>query len=393
VAPTRPETSADQEIRRHGVLDGPPGRELQALVELAALVAGVPRAAINIITSDQQHQVATTGVQPSVCTRGDSMCAAVLGEEQVVAVPDASVDARFQANPFVTGELGTVRFYASAGLVTRAGVPLGRLCVFDDVPRELDEIKRRALQVVAERVVDVLELRLRSDELHRSNELLAKFAGQISHDLRTPLTAMLLNTELVQQDPAVASDPELVQLLSTVMAAGMRMSRLIDDVLDFARVGGELRRHAVDLDDLLGEVLADLGPTLDDAEARVDVEGRLGSVVGDRQQLYSVLLNLLTNAVKFSRPGTPPRVRVTGERTDAGLCVRVKDNGIGIPAEQQEHVFDLFTRADRRVAGSGIGLATVRAAVEAHGGEVGVRSTPGEGTTFWFTLPLDRQDA
>jgi signal transduction histidine kinase len=383
------------------VLHSPPGRELQALVDLAALITGVPSAAINIITTSHQHQIATTGVEPSICLRADSMCAAVLEEKGPVVVPDASRDERFQDNPFVTGEIGGVRFYASAPLVTGSGVPLGRLCVFDDLPRELDEEQQQALDVLAERVVDVLELRLQSqelersleeltqtqDELHRSNERLTKFAAQVSHDLRTPLTAMMLNTELVAQEPAVADDEQLSTLLRTALEAGSRMARLIDAVLDFALVGAELGAERIDLDLLLAAVLDDLGPTIAECGAVVDVRGRLGSVIGNRPQLYSVFLNLLANAVKFSRPDRAPQVHVSAARTDDEVRVQVSDEGVGIPPDEVEGVFDLFTRGDGNHPGSGIGLATVRAAVEAHGGHVGVSSVPGCGTTFWFSLP------
>ena len=404
--PPEEDPRAGEEIARYGVLDRPPGRELHALVELAALIAGAPRAAINIITGTHQHQIATTGVEPSVCTREDSMCAAVLDEEHAVVVADASRDGRFEANPFVTGEIGAVRFYASAPLVTREGVALGRLCVFDDEPRELDAEHGHALEVVAERVVDVLELRLRSeeleqslaeltrtrDELRRSNEQLAKFAGQVSHDLRTPLTAMLLNTELVAMEPVVASDPHLAQVVATAMSAGQRMSHLIDDVLAFAHVGGELSADLVDLDLLAQEVLDDLAPMIEESGGLVELVGRLGSVVGDRQQLYSVLLNLLGNALKFTRPGEPPQVCLRAARDAGRLSVEVSDRGVGVPPDRLDGVFDLFARADRSVPGSGIGLATVRAAVEAHGGEVGARVRDDEGTTFWFTLPVEEAD-
>lgn len=398
--------AAAREIARYGLLDSPPGRELQALVELAALICGVPTAAINILTGGHQHQIATTGVEPSVCTREDSMCAAVVEHRAVVVVPDASLDRRFRLNPFVTGEIGAVRFYASAPLVTHEGVPLGRLCVFDDVPRELDDEQQHALDVVAERMVDVLELRIRSqqlerslheltrtrDELHRSNERLSKFAGQVSHDLRTPLTAMLLNTEIVAEDPAVADDEQLRRLLAASMNAGRRMSRMMDDLLDFAMVGAQLRLERIDLDALVDDVVGDLRPAIVDSDAVVEVARPLGSVRGDRPQLYSVLLNLLTNALKFTRPAVAPRVQVRASGDGAGVTVEVADNGTGIAPEEQPRVFDLFTRADLTKPGSGIGLATVRGAVEAHGGSVGVRSAPGGGTVFWFTLPCVHGD-
>jgi signal transduction histidine kinase len=399
------QTRPEQEISRYRVLEAPPSRELQALVELAALICDVPTAAINIITSTHQHQIATTGVEPSVCARTDSMCAAVIEEKDAVVSADARLDVRFRTNPFVTGEIGAVRFYASAPLVTRRGVALGRLCVFDTEPQELAEDQGRALEVVAERVVDVLELRLRSqelerslaeltrtrDELHRSNDRLTRFAGQVSHDLRTPLTAMLLNTELVAEDPAVAEDEQLRTSLGAVMDAGRRMSRLIDDILDFALVGAELRAVEVDLDELVAEVLVDLGPSISDSEAVIEVATGIGAVEGDRQQLYSVLLNLLTNALKFARVGESPRVAVTASDDEGAVRIDIADNGVGIPPEHQERIFDLFTRADGSVPGSGIGLATARAAVEAHRGSLGVSSNDAGGSTFRIVLPRHGQ--
>ena len=115
-----PGQQREEALAVYGVLFDAPQRELQALVDIAAQVCAVPRAAINIITSTQQQQIATTGFAASICAREDSMCAAVLDDTDRVVVPDASLDDRFRENPFVTGILGTVRFYASAPL-TDAG--------------------------------------------------------------------------------------------------------------------------------------------------------------------------------------------------------------------------------------------------------------------------------
>ena len=105
----------------------PPRAELQGVVELAARIAGVPKATVNIITDVEQHQIATTGFEGSVCPRRDSMCAVILGAGEPVAVADASRDARFARNPFVTGELDAIRCYVSYPLVSREGVPVGTL--------------------------------------------------------------------------------------------------------------------------------------------------------------------------------------------------------------------------------------------------------------------------
>lgn len=393
-------TTADDAIAHYRVLEEPGGRDLQALAELAALVCDVPNSAINVITHDQQHQVAAAGIDPSVCSRSDSMCAAVLDDVRTVVAPDASRDPRFATNPFVSGEIDTVRFYASAPLVTPEGTTIGRLCVFDSQPHELAAERAATLEVVAQRVVDVLELRLRSrqleqslteltrtqDELSRSNELLTLFAGQVSHDLRSPLTAVLANTELLATEPAVVADPSVVELVNATYAAGRRMSAMIDTILDYARVGSELERELLPLDDVLTHVLDDLRPLVAARSAQVRREP-LPEVHADRTQLYVVLLNLVANAVKFTPPGRVPEIAVSATRAEDGWRIAVADNGRGIPEESRDAVFELHARGDRSVDGSGIGLATARRVVEAHGGRIGVGDAVGGGAEVWFTLP------
>ncbi|GAA3716201.1 hypothetical protein GCM10022399_36060 [Terrabacter ginsenosidimutans] len=386
----------------YDVLGRAPQRELQALVDIAAQVCAVPRAAINIITSTQQQQIATTGFAPSICAREDSMCAAVLDHTDRVVVPDASLDARFHGNPFVTGVLGTVRFYASAPLTTPDGVIIGRLCVFDSAPRELVEAQEDALVAIAERVVDVLELRLRTreledslaaltqarDELHRSNEALSVFAGQVSHDLRTPLTAIMASTEMLGQRPAVAGDEWSERLVATAHRSATRMAGMIEQILSHAKVGAELHRTDTDLRVVLASVLEDLAPTLEARSASV-VAGELPTLPADEQQLYSVLLNLVSNAVKYARPGVAPVIEVSAERRGERWRCAVQDNGIGISAADRDRVFGLFSRVETSVEGSGIGLATARRIVEAHGGAIGVSSAEGPGTIVWFELPAE----
>ena len=308
----------------YDVLGNAPERELQALVDIASQVCAVPRAAINLITATQQQQIATTGFAASICAREDSMCAAVLEHTDRVVVPEASLDARFRENPFVTGVLGIVRFYASAPLTTPEGVIIGRLCVFDSEPRELDGAQEEALVAIAERVVDVLELRLRTreledslaaltetrDELHRSNEALSVFAGQVSHDLRTPLTAIMASTEMLGQQPAVAADERSERLVATAFRSATRMAGMIEQILAHARVGAELHRTDTDLGAVLASVLEDLAPTLTVRPATVTA-GPLPTLPADGQQLYSVLLNLVSNAVKYARPGVAPRIEIT----------------------------------------------------------------------------------
>ncbi len=390
----------EAQLRLHDVLDSGPPRDLQALVDLAAQICHVPRAAINLVTATEQHSVATAGFEPVVCARADSLCALVLTEPGIVVVRDASRDLRFRDHPVVNGEVARVRFYASTPLTTPDGVVIGRLCVFDETPRDLTFHQQRSVVALAERVVDLLELRRRGRELEaslasltrvqaelrRSNEQLSHFAGQISHDLRTPLTAIMSSAELLCQDPTVTASPELAPLAQTAHRASLRMASMLDGILAHALVGSGLTVTDTDLNLVLGEVLEDLTPQLRACRAHV-VVGTLPTVRVDGRHFYSVLLNLVSNAVKFAQPGTIPEVRIASRRLDGIHRITVSDDGIGLAEHDQETAFSLFGRLNPAIDGSGIGLTTAQRVVEAHGGRIGIDSVVGHGTTAWVELP------
>jgi signal transduction histidine kinase len=374
-------------IEQYDVLTRPPRLELTAIVELAAQVCGTPMATINLITDIEQHQVAAYGFDAGICRREDSMCAAVLDQETPLVVADARLDPRFQDNPFVTGVIGNVRFYASHQLRTLDGVVIGTLCVFDEQPRELDAGQVEALGTLAERVVDVLELSLRSRQLARSNERLSTFAGRVSHDLKSPLTSVSLSLEMLRE--RLSKDEEAadaVWLLERAINGSRRMAALIDEVLSYASLGGSMSAEPVDLDDLVTDVLADLVGSL----AGVAVTRHpLPTVIGDAVQLRSVLQNLLDNASKYRHPQRPLAITLSAVQVDEDrVRVEVADNGLGIPEADRERVFEPRVRLSDDDRGSGIGLDTVRRVVQAHGGTIGITGTDGGGTTVWFELPV-----
>ncbi len=376
-------------IAQYRLVGEPPEPDLQGLVELAATVCNVPTAVINIIDDRMQHQVAAVGIQAASCSREDSMCAAVIGTPGRVVVPDARIDARFAQNAFVTGEIAHVRFYASSPLVTPAGVAIGTLCVFDDEVGELSDASSRALDLLAHQVIDVLELRRVQRDLLASNAQLESFAVQVSHDLRNPLTALSGFLELAADSPEMVDAPRAAQSLSRAEAAAGRMTAMVTDLLDFARMGGA-RPHVTEVDvaDTVDAVLEDLDGVLVSTGAEVTVEAAT-PVRADDTLLRVLLQNLIANAVKFTVAAEKvPRITVSVETLPDGWRVSVDDNGDPVEPDLRERVFEPMQRGHgAEVQGIGIGLATCRRIVEAHRGTIGLDASPAGGTRAWFVLP------
>lgn len=380
-----------QAIEQYDAIGAAAEPDLHGLVELAAIVCGVATAVVNIIDDTQQHQIAAVGFAPGVCEREDSMCAAVLDEARRVEVFDAREDARFADNPFVTGEIAKVRFYASSPLTLPSGVVIGTLCVFDEATGELGPEAAHGLDVLARQVVDVLELRHTARELSRSNEQLAQFAGQVSHDLNNPLAALSGFLEMAADSESLESAPDVALALGRAELSARRMQELVADLLDYAQVGGRVRRVMVDLGVVVADVLEDLSSPITETGATVRL-GSLPVVSVDPTLVRALLQNLLANAVKFSAAGgRRPLVEVSAERVAGGWRLAVDDDGPGVPVEHRERVFDLMDRGDRvgssDVPGLGIGLSTCLRVVEAHGGRMGIDTSPLGGASVWAVLP------
>ena len=362
-----------------GDLEDLPRPELQALVDLATRSAGVSMGTINLITADEQLQVATVGFEGGPSPRETSMCTTVVAAGEPIMISDASADARFATNPWTTGEQGNVRFYASHPLRTADGLSIGTLCVFDEEARPVTPELARAMETLADSVMDVLQLELTSRRLSTANERLAVFAGQVSHDLKNPLAAISMSLELIQDELAEADTEGLelvVDLADRAYNGAVRMTRMIEDLLEFARGGASPELSEVDLQEAVTSMVADL----DLAGHEVTVEG-LPTVQADRTQILAVVQNLILNAIKFSPESGPVRVRAVGRR------VKVSDSGPGIPEEDRERVFEPMVRLNKKIAGTGLGLATCYRIITAHLGRIGIEETPGGGTTVWFELP------
>jgi PAS domain S-box-containing protein len=232
-------------------------------------------------------------------------------------------------------------------------------------------------------------LRATAAELERSNRELEQFAYVASHDLQEPLRMVASYTQLLARRYKGQLDQDADEFIAFAVDGARRMQELINDLLTYSRVGSRvLEPRAVDAGQVVDQVIGDLAGAIEDVGATV-TRDQLPTVRADPLQLQQLFQNLIANGIKFSRPGVPPEVHVSGRAEGAGWTFVVQDNGIGIEPQYLGRIFVLFQRLHSRAeyAGTGIGLAICKKIVERHGGTIRVESEPGTGTTFEFTLP------
>jgi signal transduction histidine kinase len=237
------------------------------------------------------------------------------------------------------------------------------------------------------------ELGKRAAELEVSNRELESFTYSVSHDLRAPLRHVVGYSELLQRQALSLLDEKSQRFVRTILDSAKRMGNLIDDLLAFSRIGrAETKRTEVDLEQLVKEVVAEIGQ---DTKRR-DIAWKIGALpvcTGDRSMLRLVVVNLVSNAVKFTSMRTPAEIEigcVDGREDQAELFIR--DNGAGFDMRYVDKLFGVFQRlhSAEEFEGTGIGLATVQRIIHRHGGEIRAEGEVDHGATFYFSLPRGR---
>jgi len=245
------------------------------------------------------------------------------------------------------------------------------------------------------------ELALARNEALEARRLKEQFATTVSHELRTPLNIILGFIEVMQCFPevyrGVTWTPELRRDISEIEVSARYLSELVDDILDLARIQAlkmPIRREETDIGDLIREV-ANLTSRLllkgEKVSLRLDIPDQLPHLYIDRTRIQQAFLNLLANACRFTEAG---HISIGARVEQEEVVVSVSDTGTGIPPEKLDRIFDEFSQAESggldsfRSGGTGLGLAIARRFINMHGGRIWAESQPGQGSTFWFTLPL-----
>jgi signal transduction histidine kinase len=258
-----------------------------------------------------------------------------------------------------------------------------------DLAADVNSMRERILQELAATKNANTILQEHTEELERSNSELEQFAYIASHDLQEPLRKVASFTQLLQRRYAGQLDARADQYIEFAVDGAKRMQALINDLLQYSRVGRSAREPAlVSSDAALAQARSNLATAMEETGATVET-GHLPLVLAELALLTAVFQNLLSNALKFSG-GKPPRIVITCTRDEPFWLFSFSDNGIGIDPEYAERIFVIFQRLHERAAypGTGIGLAMTRKIVEYFGGRIWLDTSYTEGSRFLFTLPM-----
>jgi two-component system, chemotaxis family, CheB/CheR fusion protein len=264
-----------------------------------------------------------------------------------------------------------------------------------------------AIEDITLRKMAELESQRLMDELKRANTDLHEFAHVASHDLQEPLRKIQAFGDRLAARAGSLLDPESRMYLERMLNATERMQTLIEDLLQYARLDRRPdARSFTNLSTVVVGVLQDLDASIQQTGARVSVAGDLGCIPADPMRMRQMMQNLISNAIKFSRPGYPPEILIDSRLITNGQIsdnqdtvvmreITVRDNGIGFEEKYLDRIFGMFQRLNPRHAytGTGVGLAVCRKIAEQHGGRITAHSQPGEGSTFIVTLPVQQRKA
>jgi signal transduction histidine kinase/DNA-binding response OmpR family regulator len=434
----RKETNKSARLRNlheYGILDTPPDAVFDSLTSLAKQICDTPIAYISFVDATRVWFKSKIGMRVNQLTHAESFCVALLGKKKILVVENARKDPSFYSLPLVTRE-PKICFYAGVPILSSKGYVLGTLSVLDKKVRRLKKNQRGALMELSRLVTSQLELRrditrlnkrksqigksererhLPSKKAHKSSDsenvrqqlqrtkedaenakkVKNEFLANMSHEIRTPMNGIIGMIDLLNQTILTSEQKEYVE---AIRLSGDALLNVLNDVLDLSKIESHdivLEEQPFRIESCIEEIFDIYALQAD--QKNIDlvywIDKKVPPVIYvDAARLRLILINLVSNALKFSDRGEIlVMVSMASEKNGkVKLLFSVRDMGIGIPSDHVHKLFKPFSQIDssstRKYGGAGLGLARCFRSVDLLGGQIWVESTPGKGSTFRFTI-------
>lgn len=391
------ESSRLEALRAYNILDTLSEKDYEDITLLAATVCKTPVSLITFIDEDRQWFKSHYGTSETETIKEYSFCAHALNSpKEALIVEDSRQDKRFADNPMVTGDPYVI-FYTGIPLVTPNGYALGTLCVIDHEPRKLSQEQITALEILSKQVVTLLEMRKSNialqktkDELEIRNKELEQFASVVSHDIKSPLSGIVMANQILDEQFSEVLGKEGSDVLNVSKRSSEKIKALVDGILSYYK-GGEHSGDAqqFNITEFFESILSVL-PSNKKYELQYPRNG--ASITMNKTQLEQIFSNLINNSIHYNDKDVI-KIEISFSEAPQQYFFSLTDNGIGIAKENQERIFTLFTtipsEAPDGKTGYGIGLSTVKKIVERNGGIITIDSSPGKGTKISFNIKKD----
>lgn len=399
IKPEIPENENDRirEIYKYKLTEELSDENLESIVEIASEICKMPISLISIVDENRQFFQVKRGLDASETPRDISFCGHAINKpDELMIVTDATKDIRFKDNPLVT-DSPFIKFYAGIPILSPDEFPLGTLCVIDDKPNTLTESQQIALKHLGKQVTLILELKRKNALLKSSEERLKlqandmeDYAHIVSHDLKEPVRMVNSFLGMFIKKYEDQLDEKGRKYIDFAQEGATRMNQLIEELLNFsknARVTGSF--VPVDLNHTLEQVLKDIDYQVKEKNAEILVQKDLPTIEGIESALIQLFFNLINNSIKFTPSDRNPKINISSEETATSYVLKIKDNGIGIPDNQLDHIFTIFKRVhtNDQFTGTGVGLAIVKKIITVHNAGIEVKSEVNRGSEFIIYFP------